>query len=319
MIARFDLAPLDGITKRVFRRVWHARFGGADRCFIPFLSPTDQHILTPRDRREVENPEGLPQVPQIMAKRAEDFVWAAETLADMGYGEVNLNLGCPSGTVTAKGKGSGLLADPDRLDRFLDGVFSHAPVPVSVKTRLGYQQPEEFPRLLEIFNRYPIACLTIHPRVRPEKYRGQVHLDSFALAMAESKNPVCYNGDLVSVPGVRALEARFSNLGAAMIGRGAIADPALFRRLRGGPAATREELRTFTEELYQAYQDFYGQAAPASQRMKEIWFYLIHLFEGGERLGGRMRRSRGPRAYEELEAQIFQELALLDEPLGELV
>ncbi len=319
MIARFDLAPLDGITKRVFRRVWHARFGGADRCFIPFLSPTDQHILTPRDRREVENPEGLPQVPQIMAKRAEDFVWAAETLADMGYGEVNLNLGCPSGTVTAKGKGSGLLADPDRLDRFLDGVFSRAPVPVSVKTRLGYQQPEEFPRLLEIFNRYPIACLTIHPRVRPEKYRGQVHLDSFALAMAESKNPVCYNGDLVSVPGVRALEARFSNLGAAMIGRGAIADPALFRRLRGGPAATREELRTFTEELYQAYQDFYGQAAPASQRMKEVWFYLIHLFEGGERLGGRMRRSRGPRAYEELEAQIFQELALLDEPLGELV
>ncbi|MCI8818643.1 MAG: tRNA-dihydrouridine synthase family protein [Oscillibacter sp.] len=319
MIARFDLAPLDGITKRVFRRVWHARFGGADRYFIPFLSPTDQHILTPRDRREVENPEGLPQVPQIMAKRAEDFVWAAETLADMGYGEVNLNLGCPSGTVTAKGKGSGLLADPDRLDRFLDGVFSRAPVPVSVKTRLGYQQPEEFPRLLEIFNRYPIACLTIHPRVRPEKYRGQVHLDSFALAMAESKNPVCYNGDLVSVPGVRALEARFSNLGAAMIGRGAIADPALFRRLRGGPAATREELRTFTEELYQAYQDFYGQAAPASQRMKEVWFYLIHLFEGGERLGGRMRRSRGPRAYEELEAQIFQELALLDEPLGELV
>ena len=319
MIARLDFAPLDGITKRVFRRVWHARFGGADRCFIPFLSPTDQHILTPRDRREVENPEGLPQVPQIMAKRAEDFVWAAETLADMGYGEVNLNLGCPSGTVTAKGKGSGLLADPDRLDRFLDGVFSRAPVPVSVKTRLGYQQPEEFPRLLEIFNRYPIACLTIHPRVRPEKYRGQVHLDSFALAMAESKNPVCYNGDLVSVPGVRALEARFSNLGAAMIGRGAIADPALFRRLRGGPAATREELRTFTEELYQAYQDFYGQAAPASQRMKEVWFYLIHLFEGGERLGGRMRRSRGPRAYEELEAQIFQELALLDEPLGELV
>ncbi len=319
MIARFDLAPLDGITKRVFRRVWHARFGGADRYFIPFLSPTDQHILTPRDRREVENPEGLPQVPQIMAKRAEDFVWAAETLADKGYWEVSLNRGCPSGTVTAKGKGSGLLADPDRLDRFLDGVFSRAPVPVSVKTRLGYQTPEEFPRLLEIFNRYPIACLTIHPRVRPEKYRGQVHLDSFALAMAESKNPVCYNGDLVSVPGVRALEARFPNLGAAMIGRGAIADPALFRRLRGGPAATREELRTFTEELYQAYQDFYGQAAPASQRMKEIWFYLIHLFEGGERLGGRMRRSRGPRAYEELEAQIFQELALLDEPLGELV
>jgi len=105
---------------------------------------------------------------------------------------------------------------------------------------------------------------------------------------------------------------------AAMMGRGASADPALLRRLGGGPAATREELQAFTSELYQAYQDFYGQAAPASQRMKEVWFYLIHLFENGGRLGGRMRRSRGPRAYEELEAQIFQELALLDAPQGEL-
>ena len=325
MIARLDFAPLDGITKRVFRRVWHQHFGGADRYFIPFISPTDQHVITPRDRRELENPEGLPQVPQVMAKQAADFVWAAEALADLGYEEVNLNLGCPSGTVTAKGKGSGLLMDPDRLDRFLDQVFSATRVPVSVKTRLGYHTPEEFPRLLEVFNRYPIASLTVHPRVRPEKYRGAVHMDQFALAVAESKNPVCYNGDLTSVAGVRALEAQFPGLDAAMIGRGAIADPALLRRLRGGPAATKEELQAFTQELYQAYQDFYGQsapdrqAAPASQRMKEVWFYLIHLFENGERLGGRMRRSRGPRAYEELEAQIFQELELLDAPQGELV
>lgn len=303
MIARFDLAPLDGITKRVFRRVWHDCFGGADRYFIPFISPTDQHILTPRDRRELGN-DGLPQVPQVMAKRAPDFVWAAEVLEDMGYGEVNLNLGCPSGTVTAKGKGSGLLAAPEALDRFLDEVFTRVRVPVSVKTRLGYQVPEEFPQLLDVFNRYPIACLTIHPRVRPEKYRGTVHMDSFALAMSESRNPVCYNGDLTSIDAVRALESRFPELSAVMIGRGGIADPALFRRLRGGPAATKEELQAFTAALYQGYQDFYGQAAPASQRMKEVWFYLIHLFDGGERLGGRMRRSRGPKAYEELEAQI---------------
>lgn len=324
MIVRCDLAPLDGITKSVFRRVWGRCFGGADRYFIPFFSPTPQHVLTPRDRRELEMLPGLRQVPQVMTCRAEDFLWAAETVKDLGYDEVNLNLGCPSGTVTAKGKGSGLLMDPDRLDRFLDQVFSAARVPVSVKTRLGYHTPEEFPRLLEIFNRYPIACLTVHPRVRPEKYRGAVHMDLFALAVAESKNPVCYNGDLTSVAGVRALEAQFPGLDAAMIGRGAIADPALLRRLRGGPAASKEELQAFTQELYRAYQDFYGQAAPdsqaapASQRMKEVWFYLIHLFENGERLGGRMRRSRGPRAYEELEARIFQELELLDTPQGEL-
>ena len=142
-----------------------------------------------------------------MAKRAADFVWAAEDLADMGYEEVNLNLGCPSGTVTAKGKGSGLLMDPDFLDRFLDGVFSGTSVPVSVKTRLGIQSPEEFGRLLEIYNRYPIACLIIHPRVQKEKYQGPVHRDVFAMALAESRNPVCYNGDLRTAAECREYEA----------------------------------------------------------------------------------------------------------------
>ena len=143
MIQRYDFAPLDGITKVVFRRVWAAHFGGADRYFIPFFSPTDQHILTDRDRREIDpaNNGGLPLVPQVMTCRAKDFLWAAEVLADMGYTEVNLNLGCPSGTVTAKGKGAGFLAKPEELDRFFDQVFSKVRMPVSVKTRLGIADP----------------------------------------------------------------------------------------------------------------------------------------------------------------------------------
>ena len=184
MIVRCDLAPLDGITKSVFRRVWGRCFGGADRYFIPFFSPTPQHVLTPRDRRELEMLPGLRQVPQVMTCRAEDFLWAAETVKDLGYDEVNLNLGCPSGTVTAKGKGAGFLAKPEELDRFFDAVFARVSLPVSVKTRLGVQSPEEFGRLLEIYNRYPIACLTIHPRVRTEKYRGPIHRDVLEIGRA---------------------------------------------------------------------------------------------------------------------------------------
>lgn len=321
MIARYDLAPLDGITKLVFRRVWGRYFGGADRCFIPFFSPTPQHILTPRDRRELEPPDGagLPQVPQVMTCRAEDFLWAAETVRDLGYSEVNLNLGCPSGTVTAKGKGAGFLAKPEELDRFFDRVFARAPLPVSVKTRLGIQSPEEFRHLLEIYNRYPIACLTIHPRVQKEKYRGAVHRDVFAAALAESRNPVCYNGDLRTLAECRDFEAAFSQAEAVMIGRGAVADPALLRKLRGGPAASREELQSFTAALYREYQAFYGQVGPASQRMKEVWFYLIHLFDGGERYGGRMRRSRGPAEYERIEGEIFRDLPLRDHSEGDLI
>ena len=315
---RVDFAPLDGITKAVFRQVWHRFFGGVDRYFIPFFSPTDQHILTERDRRELTGSMGLTLVPQVMTCRAADFLWAVEHLVDLGFTEVNLNLGCPSGTVTAKGKGSGFLAHPDDLECFFDEVFSKTVLPVSVKTRLGYQEAEEFPQLLEIFNRYPIVCLTVHPRIRAEKYRGAIHMDQFTLAAEASRNPLCYNGDLQTVEDVQTLAARFPKLDAVMIGRGAIADPALPRKLRGGAAASREELQAFTATLYEGYQTFYGQAHPAAQRMKEVWFYLIHLFENSERLGGRLRRSRGPKAYELLEAEIFQTLALRDHAEGDL-
>ena len=320
MIQRYGFAPLDGITRSVFRRVWHRRFGGTDRIFVPFFSPTHHHIVTPRDLREItrEGAEDLPLVPQVMSRLAPDFLWAAEVLEDLGYTEVNLNLGCPSGTVTAKGKGSGFLARPEELDAFFEAVFSQVRLPVSVKTRLGYQSVEEFPRLLEIFNRYPIACLTIHARVRPEKYKGPLHLDVFAEALAHSQNPVCYNGDLQTVAGVRDFETRFPAAEAVMIGRGAVADPALFRKLRGGSAATREELQAFTQELYREYQAFYGQVGTAAQRMREVWFYLIHLFEDADRLNRPMRRFRTPGEYEAAEAAIFQELELRQDAQGVL-
>jgi len=321
MIERIDFAPLDGITKLVFRQVWHRHFGGADRYFIPFFSPTDHHTITPRDFREID-PEancGMPVVPQVMSCKAPDFIWAAEQLQNMGYGEVNLNLGCPSGTVTAKGKGSGFLAKPEELDRFFDEVFSQVQIPVSVKTRMGIQSAEEFPRLLEIYNRYPIACLTIHARVQKEKYRGAVHLEEFGEALENSKNPVCYNGDLRTVAEARALEARFPQENAVMIGRGAVADPALLRKLRGGPAATKEELQAFLQDLYLSYQEFYGQVGTAAQRMREVWFYLIHLFEDAEKLNKKLRRFKNPGEYEMIQAAIFQELTLRQDAQGDLI
>ena len=318
MIQRYDFAPLDGITKVVFRQVYHRMFGGADRYFIPFFSPTDQHILTKRDQRELDPAAnaGLPVVPQVMTCRAPDFLWAAEIVADMGYTEVNLNLGCPSGTVTAKGKGAGFLAKPEELERFFDEVFAAVKLPVSVKTRLGVKEPEEFERLLDIYNRYPIACLTIHPRVQKQFYKGTVHRDWFAWAAERSRNPLCYNGDLVTVEDCTVFAVDFPAIDAVMIGRGAIADPALLRKLRGGVPTTRQELQTFTRTLYQSYQDFSGQVGPAAQRMKEVWFFLIHLFEGGERHDKKMRRLRTPGEYEAVEASIFQELPLRDHAAG---
>ena len=177
------LAPLEGVTDAVFRRVHRDCFSGVAKYFIPFVSPTQNLAFTARDL-SILAPENGFGVPQLLCKDAAFFLWAAQALGDMGYGEVNLNLGCPSGTVTAKGKGSGLLADVPALERLLDGVFARSPLPVSIKTRIGYTRPDEFDRLLDVFARYPIHELIIHPRTRVEFYKGIPHREAFAKAHA---------------------------------------------------------------------------------------------------------------------------------------
>ena len=144
-------------------------------------------------------------------------------------------------------------------------------------------------------------------------------MEEFAQALERSKNPVCYNGDLRTVEDVRALEARVPAVESVMIGRGAVADPALPRKLRGGSAATKEELQAFLEELYREYQAFSGQVGTAAQRMREVWFYLIHLFEDADRLNKKMRRFKNPGEYEAAQAAIFRELRLRDHAEGELL
>ena len=315
---KYYLAPLEGITTYIYRRAYHQHFAPMDKYFTPFLVPHTKKGFSTKEKNDVmpEHSPGMNLVPQIMSNQAESFLHTVEKLKVYGYEEVNLNLGCPSGTVTAKGKGAGFLAKPEELDRFFDEVFAAVKLPVSVKTRLGVKEPEEFERLLDIYNRYPIACLTIHPRVQKQFYKGTVHRDWFAWAAERSRNPLCYNGDLVTVEDCTVFAVDFPAIDAVMIGRGAIADPALLRKLRGGVPTTRQELQTFTRTLYQSYQDFYGQVGPAAQRMKEVWFFLIHLFEGGERHDKKMRRLRTPGEYEAVEASIFQELPLRDHAAG---
>ncbi len=322
MIRRYDFAPLDGITKAVYRRVWSRCFGGADRCFIPYFSPTKEHLLTARERVELlpENNPATELVPQVMANRAEELVWAGEVARDMGYREVNLNAGCPSGTVTAKGKGAGLLARPDALEALLEGACGKLCLPLSVKARIGFASPDEFPRLLEIFNRYPLRSLILHVRVRKDKYSGPLHYDAFALALRESKNPVAYNGDLRTVGEVADFAARFPDADAVMIGRGGVADPALFRKLRGGPPASRAELQAFAAALFDEYTRFYdGQTGLAARRMREVWFYLIHLFDDTRRLNKAMRRFRTATEYRAAEDAIFRELPLRADSVGDLI
>ena len=312
---RYDFAPMEGITGALFRRLHHQFFPGVDRYYMPFLSPTRDHVFTPRELREIlpENNPDAEVIPQLLTKVPEDFLWAAGELAAMGYQTVNLNLGCPSGTVVAKGKGSGMLADPSALDAFLDAVFSRAPCAVSVKTRLGLSDPEEFGPLLEIYNRYPLAELIVHPRVQKDGYRHPVRLEAFAPILAASRHPVCFNGGLVTTQDCRDLVDRFSGICGVMIGQGLVANPALVRQIRGGPGADWEALRAFHEALFGGYSQLFGSAHNAMMRMKELWAYLIRLFRDSGPYAKRLRKARDPQTFSQAVDAVFQELELLPE------
>lgn len=312
---RYDFAPMEGITGALFRRLHHQFFPGVDRYYMPFLSPTRDHVFTPRELREIlpENNPDAEVIPQLLTKVPEDFLWAAGELAAMGYQTVNLNLGCPSGTVVAKGKGSGMLADPSALDAFLDAVFSRAPCAVSVKTRLGLSDPEEFGPLLEIYNHYPLAELIVHPRVQKDGYRHPVRLEAFAPILAASRHPVCFNGGLVTTQDCRDLVGRFSGICGVMIGQGLVANPALVRQIRGGPGADWETLRAFHEALFGGYSQLFGSAHNAMMRMKELWAYLIRLFRDSGPYAKRLRKARDPQTFSQAVDAVFQELELLPE------
>lgn len=290
-------APMEGLTTCIWRRAQRESFGGVDKYFTPFLSPNGNLTFQRKELDEVTQGE-RDTVPQLLTNRGEYFVWAARELYAMGHREVNFNLGCPSGTVTAKHKGAGLLAYPEELERCLDEIFSALPdMRVSVKTRIGKNDPAEWQRLLDIYERYPISELIVHPRVQKEFYRGTVHRDAFDAALARRRDAPVYNGDLFTAADVAAFCRQYPQVRAVMVGRGLIADPALGRRLRGGTTASRQELTAFHDRLLADYRQRLSGDTPVLHRMRELWNWLGGSFNGAERELKAIRKAKTVAEY----------------------
>lgn len=304
---RYYFAPMEGLTDSIYRRLHHKYFPGVDRYYMPFLSPTIHRNLTHKEDRELPLADSVPfaAVPQVLTKVSDDFLWAAEVCRDRGYDEVNLNIGCPSGTVVSKGKGSGMLRDPAALDKFLEEIFAASPLPISVKTRLGLEKSEEFPAILEVLNRYPILELTIHPRVRKQFYDGTVDMEMFDYAVKNSRNPLCYNGDILSAQQAEALREKYPQIQSVMIGRGLIADPGM---LSGG--TDKAALEGFMNELMAVYEVEFGGSRNAIFRLKENWGFLHDRFEGCDKLWKRLRKTTDAAEFKAISAEIFHTLPL---------
>ncbi len=304
---RFHFAPMEGVTVSPFRRTHAELFPGVSCYYAPFLAPDADGRCRESRLRDIlpENNPGLTLIPQILCSKPEPFLILSRELAAMGYREVNLNVGCPSQTVVPKHKGAGMLLDLRSLDDFLSEVFSRCPLQISVKTRLGLASTDEFPAILEIYNKYAISELIIHARDRAGMYRSIPDLAAFAAASRASVNPVCYNGNLFSPSDLTAVLAAVPTLQSVMAGRGAAANPALFRQLRGGPALEAEELQEFLARLEGAYLAFGYSEQGTLARFKELWSYLICLFPGRSRCGKQLCKARSLDDYDAAVRALF--------------
>ena len=305
---RLYLAPLEGITGWIFRSALYKCFGGFDKYFVPFIRPNQMGHFSAREKKDIlpAHNEGMYTVPQILTNKPEDFIRTAAKLKEYGYEEINLNLGCPSRTVVTKGRGSGFLAYPDRLDAFLDEIFEKCDIRISIKTRLGMEEPEEFYDLMEIYNKYPMEELIIHPRVQKDFYKNTANLKLFSEILPESRNPVCYNGDIFTPDDYE----RFVNLQPSveriMTGRGVLADPALARRIRGGSAAGKEELRRFHELLYAGYCEEMSGDRTILYKMKELWTYLAPRFTNYKKYAKKIKKAEKCPVYEKVVEELFE-------------
>ena len=303
----YSLAPMEGITGHAFRRVHAECFGVLDRYYTPV--PPPPRVGSPfggKNLREIDpaNNEGLNVIPQLLTKNADEFVWAARELAELGYAEVNLNLGCPSGTVVSKGKGAGLLRNLDELEVFLRDVCDHSPLPVSVKTRLGLESDTEYEHILELYCSLPLAELIVHPRVQKDRYQGKPRWEPYGETLARASFPVAYNGDIFVPEDASALCAAYPVTRHVMLGRGLLANPALARMLAGGAPASAIELRQFHDRLFGAYQDEIG--GNAVFRMKEWWFYAKCAFADPMAVHRAVRKARKVEEYETAVERVFR-------------
>lgn len=283
---------MEGITGYIFRNAYHKFYGNIDKYFAPFMSPADRCPMNPKEKRDVipENNDGIYLVPQILTCKSNHFIEAATELSYMGYSEINLNLGCPSGTVCSKGKGAGFLNDAEKLDVFLEDIYDYGlnnHMEISLKVRLGYINPDDFFDLLEIYNKYPVKELIIHPRVRNDYYKGKPRIEYFSYALERSRNKAIYNGNIFGKKDLDNLLENNIDISSLMLGRGLLYNPELCKYIKEDcdhKEFDYKNFRKFHDEIYMEYQKIMSPDINVLYRMKELWTYWRELFPDKDKI-----------------------------------
>ena len=322
---KFYLAPMEGITGYIYRQAYNSCFKPMDRYFTPFLAPKHKSGFSSKELNDIlpEHNQGMEVIPQILTSDPEDFLDTAVKLKEYGYTEVNLNLGCPSGTVAAKGKGAGFLKDTEKLARFLGEVsegMERENLHFSIKTRVGVESEEEFQTLLGLYNQCPLTELIIHPRVLKDFYKYNVRMNAFKEGFEKSRHSVCYNGDIFRRKDYDRLVKEYPDLDKIMMGRGIMMNPFLMEEIADGTsqkvsgkmsdARKADRLEKFHRLLCDGYTHVMSGDRPVLFKMKELWFYLAWSFENSEKYEKKIRKAQHLSDYRLVVRQLFTELEL---------
>ncbi|MBE6053174.1 MAG: tRNA-dihydrouridine synthase family protein [Clostridium sartagoforme] len=306
---KYYLAPMEGITGYVYRNSYNKYFNNIDKYFTPFIVPNTSTSFKTKELRDIlpENNNGVNIVPQILTNDSEGFINTCRKLQQMGYDEVNLNLGCPSGTVVSKNRGSGFLARREELDRFLNEIFKMDDIKISIKTRIGRDKPEEFYELIKIYNKYPLEELIIHPRTRVDFYGNKPNLEVFKAALTLSNMPICYNGDIFTSEDYYNFIETFPSVKKIMIGRGILANPGLLNEIEKNIFLEKKILKEFHDEIFNNYREAFNEDKNAIYRMKELWGYMIYIFSDNKRYIKRIKKSQKIEDYNIAVSSLFKE------------
>ncbi|MDY2632197.1 MAG: tRNA-dihydrouridine synthase family protein [Clostridium sp.] len=310
---KYYLAPMEGITGYIYRNSYNKYFNNIDKFFTPFITPNTSKSFKTKELRDLlpENNEGLNVVPQILTNDSEGFISTAKKLKELGYNEINLNLGCPSGTVVSKYRGSGFLAKREELDKFLDEIFKMDDMKISIKTRIGKDKPEEFYELINIYNKYPLEELIIHPRTREDFYGNKPNLEIFKDALSLSKSSVCYNGDIFTVKDYNNFIDCFPSVEKIMIGRGILANPGLLDDIKESKSLDKEKLKEFHNEIFMNYRKVFNEDKNAIYRMKELWGYMIYIFSDDKKYIKKIKKAQRLEDYNEAVLSLFKEQEII--------
>jgi len=302
------LAPIRGITDCYFRSLFHLHFPGFNSALAPFINPQRHSSFNPKQLKDVlpESNRLLPVVPQLLHTDPEEFLFLAHRLHDLGYKEVNWNLGCPAPMVTIKHRGSGLLPFPEQVLRFLDTLMPKLPLKLSIKTRLGYEKKDELLFLLPRLDQYPLSEIIIHGRLGTQMYRGYSDTDAFGECLPYSKHSIVYNGDITSKESFTDLQKCFPMVHRWMIGRGALANPFLAEEIKGIATAERmQRIQRFHDELYDCYRELLDGPAHLLGRMKQLWIYLSASFPPEKKAWKHIKKCRTEEKYQRIVKNLF--------------